>query len=129
MMAKSHIYYILNQYTISYSKYYKPFMENHEYIMENYIVNYIFKNLFPFGESLSIFESYVLLVVHYSLIKLHLIGMSSYHHGLTTEIVIKLIQSFAKAVEHNPQYLKSVIDLLKKNDVTNLAYMVILIKN
>ena len=55
--------------------------------------------------------------------------MSSYHHGLTTEIVIKLIQSFAKAVEHNPQYLKSVIDLLKKNDVTNLAYMVILIKN
>jgi len=125
----SNIDYILNQYTISYSKYYKPFMENHEYIMENYIVNYIFKNLFPFGESLSVFESYVLLVVHYSLIKLHLIGMSSYHHGLTTEIVIKLIQSFAKAVERNPQYLKFVIDLLKKNDVANLAYMVILIKN
>ena len=104
-------------------------MENHEYIMENYIVHYVFKHLFPFEDSLSVFESYVILAVHYSLIKLHLIGMSSYHYGLTTEIVIKLIQSFAKTVEHNQQYLKPVIDLLKKNDVTNLAYMVILIKN
>jgi len=120
---------IMNQYVSSYSKYYKPFMDNHEYIMENYIVNYVFKHLFPFEDSLSVFESYVIFAVHYSLIKLHLIGMSSYHHGLTTEIVIKLIQSFAKTVEHNPQYLKSVIDLLKKNDAANLAYMVILIKN
>jgi lysine-N-methylase len=120
---------IMNQYFSYYSKYYKPFMENHEYIMENYIVHYVFKHLFPFEDSLSVFESYVILAVHYSLIKLHLIGMSSYHYGLTTEIVIKLIQSFAKTVEHNQQYLKSVIDLLKKNDITNLAYMVILIKN
>ena len=120
---------IINQYALAYEKYYKPFMENYEYIMENYIVNYVFKRLFPFEDSLSVFESYVLLVVHYSLIKLHLIGMSSYHNGLTTELVIKLIQSFAKTVEHNPQYLKSVINLLKQNNVTNLAYMVILIKN
>jgi len=120
---------IINQYTLAYSQYYQPFMDHHEYIMENYIVNYVFKNLFPFKDTLSVFEEYVLLVVHYSLIKLHLIGMSAFHHGLTTDIVIKLIQSFAKTVEHNPQYLRAVIDLLNKNEVTNLAYMVILIKN
>jgi lysine-N-methylase len=120
---------IIHQYALSYSKYYQPFMDHHEYIMENYIVNHVFKNLFPFGDSLSVFESYVLLVVHYSLIKLHLIGMSAHHNGLTTDLVIKLIQSFAKTVEHNPQYLKSIIELLKKNEVTNLAYMVILIRN
>lgn len=42
-----------------------------------------------------------MLVVHYALIKLILIGMSSYHKGLTAEPVLKLIQSFAKTVEHN----------------------------
>src|SRR5438094_5660557 len=57
---------IMNQYTISYSKYYKPFMDNHEYIMENYIVNYIFKNLFTFVESILIFVYYVLLTELYS---------------------------------------------------------------
>lgn len=120
---------VINQYVLACSQYYQPFMDRHEYIMENYLVNYVFKNLFPFGGSLSVFEEYVLMVIHYALIKLHLIGMSAYHHGLTTDIVIKLIQSFAKTVEHNPPYLKHVVDLLKKNAVMNLAYMVILIKN
>ena len=49
--------------------------------------------------------------------------------GIGPDIVIKLIQSFAKTVEHNPHYLKLIVDLLKKSEVTNLAYMVILIKN
>jgi lysine-N-methylase len=120
---------IMHQYASAYSQYYQPFIDRHGYIMENYLVNYVFKNLFPFGESLSVFEEYVLLIVHYSLIKLHLIGMSAYHHGLTTDIVIKLIQSLAKTVEHNPQYLRCIRELLKKNEVTNLAYMVVLIKN
>jgi len=120
---------LLHQYIVSYTQYYLPFMEQHEYILENYLVNYVFKNLFPFRGSLSVFDEYVMLVVHYSLIKMHLIGLAGYHQGLTQEIAVKLIQSFAKTVEHNSQYLEFVIDLLKKNDVTNLAYMAILIKN
>ena len=55
--------------------------------------------------------------------------MSACHSGLTTDIVVRLIQSFAKTVEHNPQYLQRIMELLKKYDMTNLAYMVILIKN
>jgi lysine-N-methylase len=119
----------MHQYVASYSSHYQSFMENHDYIMENYIVNYVFKKLFPFAESRSVFEDYALLVVHYSLIKLHLIGMAAYHDGLTPDLVVKLIQSFAKTVEHNPHYLKLIVDVLKKSEVTNLAYMVILIKN
>jgi lysine-N-methylase len=112
-----------------YESCYKPFMDEHEYILENYLVNYVYKNLFPFSGFPTLFDNYVMLVVHYSMIKLHLIGMAGHHKGLNTDLVIKLIQSFSKTVEHNQLFLKGLFDLLKKKGFTTMAYMAILIKN
>lgn len=120
---------VAKTYPEVYVTYYKPFMDEHEYILENYLVNHVYKNMFPFSNFTKLFDSYVMLVVHYSLIKLHLIGMAGHHKGLTMDIVIKLIQSFAKTVEHNQAYLKGLYDLLKKNGFTTMAYMAIMIKN
>lgn len=115
-------------YKKAYEEFYEPFMTEHEYILENYLVNYVFKNLFPLGHK-TLFNDYVMLVIHYSMIKLHLIGMAGFHKGLTTDLVIKLIQSFAKTVEHNNVYLKRIFDLLNANELTTMAYMAILVKN
>ena len=109
--------------------YYRPFMAGHEYILENYLVNYVFKNLFPLGGGKNLFDNYVMMVVHYALIKMPLIGMAAFNRGLTEEVVIKLIYSFARAVEHNPPYLQHVLRLLKDNGYDTMAYMAILIKN
>jgi lysine-N-methylase len=117
------------RYHESWKKYYEPYMENHEYILENYMVNYIFKNLFPFTGEKTLFDAYMMLVIHYSLIKLHLIGMAGYHKGLTDELVVKLVQSFAKTVEHNQKYLNEIADLMKQNGFNTMAYMSILAKN
>ncbi|GGD92199.1 flagellin lysine-N-methylase [Paenibacillus nasutitermitis] len=119
---------ITERYKIAFDDYYEPFMKEHEYILENYLVNHVFKNLFPLGQK-TIFDDYVMMIVHYSMIKLHLIGMSGYHKGLSTELVIKLIQSFAKIVEHNKEFLRKVFKLLNVNEFTTMAYMAILIKN
>ncbi|MEH6888492.1 flagellin lysine-N-methylase [Bacillus sp. JJ864] len=119
---------LTEHYKKAYEEFYEPFMTEHEYILENYLVNYIFKNLFPFGQK-TLFDDYVMLVIHYSMIKLHLIGMAGFHEGLTTDLVIKLIQSFAKTVEHNTVFLKRVLNLLKENEFTTMPYMAILIKN
>ncbi|MEH7302496.1 hypothetical protein V7110_19775, partial [Neobacillus drentensis] len=97
-------------------------------ILENYLVNYVFKNLFPFVKN-NMFEDYVMLIIHYSIIKLHLIGMAGYHNGLTIELVIKLIQSFSKTVEHSNVFLNRVLMLLKDNGFSTMAYMAILLKN
>jgi lysine-N-methylase len=109
--------------------YYRPFMAGREYILENYLVNYVFKNLFPFSGEKNLFENYIMMVVHYALIKMHLIGMAAFHRGLTEEVVIKLIYSFSRTVEHNPPYLQHVLRLLKDNGYNTMAYMAILIKN
>ncbi|SEC34406.1 lysine-N-methylase [Paenibacillus sp. GP183] len=64
------------------------------------------------------------------LIKMHLIGMAGfYKENINTDHVIKLIQSFAKTIEHNALYLRNVMALLKNNEVTTMAYMAIFIKN
>jgi lysine-N-methylase len=103
-------------------------MDEHEYILENYLVNYVYKNLFPLGRK-SVSEDFIMLVVHYSMIKLILIGMSRHHKGLTTELVIKVIQSFAKTVEHNNGFLDKVYSILEEEGFATMGHMAILIKN
>ena len=118
------------RYAEAHDKYYQPFMQQHEYILENYLVNFVFKNLFPINGEKVIFDNYVLLIIHYSMIKMLLIGIAGYHkENFGTKQVIKLIQSFAKGIEHSGEYLKHLQELFKKNGMNNLAYMTILIKN
>ncbi|MCU6792940.1 flagellin lysine-N-methylase [Paenibacillus sp. WQ 127069] len=121
---------IAERYDEAYTKYYLPFMENYEYILENYLVNYVYKNTFPLGMYSSVFDEYVLMVLHYGLIKMHLIGMSRfYKENFNLDLVITLIQSFAKTVEHNNQYIGHIMKLMEKNNYKSMAYMAILIKN
>ncbi|MBP1992648.1 flagellin lysine-N-methylase [Paenibacillus eucommiae] len=121
---------IAERYKYAHDLYFKPLMDQHEYIMENYLVNYVFKNMFPFGGHPSVVDDYIIMVIHYALIKLHLIGMSGFHKdAFCIELVLKLIQSFAKSIEHSPLFLRKVYDLLKNNGYTSMAYMSILIKN
>lgn len=118
------------RYAEAYDTYYKPFMQEHEYILENYLVNYVFKNLFPINGEKHIFDNYVLLIVHYAMIKMLLIGMAGFHKkNFGIDHVIMLIQTFAKVIEHNNAYVKQAFKLLKANNMNSLAYMTILIKN
>ncbi|MDA8228548.1 MAG: flagellin lysine-N-methylase [Desulfitobacterium hafniense] len=112
-----------------YEQYYVPFMLEREYLLENYLVNYIFKSLFPSSPA-NICEEYLIMVVHYSMIKMQLIGLAGYHkESFDEEHIIKLIQSFSKAVEHNTSFISYMIDLLRENNFDSLAHMAILIKN
>lgn len=120
---------IEERYTSAYENYYSPFINQHNYILENYLVNYVFKNTFPLTNSKSMFNAYMMLVLHYSLIKMHLVGISAYNKGLTVELVVKLIQSFAKTVEHSSTYLKNIENLMESNGFNTMAYMAILLKN
>jgi lysine-N-methylase len=86
--------------------------------------------LFPLGSGNNVFEEYIMMVIHYAMIKMHLIGMAGYHKkDFSLNHVVKLIQSFAKTIEHNSLYLREVRELLRKNEYNSMAYMAILIKN
>ncbi len=118
------------RYAAAYEKYYKPFMARHEYILENYLVNFAFKNLFPIQGEKHIFDNYIRLIINYAMIKMLLIGLAGYYQeNFGFDQVVELIQSFAKVIEHNDNFMRQVFQLLKNNNMNTMAYMAILIKN
>lgn len=120
---------IAERYKEAFHNYYKPFMDEHEYILENYVVNHIFKGLFPILSKGDVFQEYVKLIVNYSYIKTLLIGIAGFHQKLDEDIIIKLIYSFSRAIEHNKVFQNDMLNIIKSNDFDTMPYMSILIKN
>ncbi|MCM0626377.1 flagellin lysine-N-methylase [Lysinibacillus sp. OL1_EC] len=81
-------------------EYYKPFFEKNSHILENYLVNYLFKNTLPQNPS-RFAKEYAQVLMCFLFLKATLIGMAGYHQTLSEEMVIKLIQSFTKTLENN----------------------------
>ena len=117
------------RYKDAHDKYYLPFMAKHEYILENYLVNYVFLRHMPLGKYSTIFDEYLMLALHYAMIKMHLIGIAAYHRGLTIDLVVSFIQSFARNIEHDGIYLKWLSEMLRSNNYVSLAHVAIMLKN
>jgi len=99
----------------------RPFFAQYPFILENYLLNYVFRNLFPFGRETSahhtqqgILCEYMLMMAQYVLVHGLLVGIAGRkREAFAEEDVIKLIQSFSKAVEHSPAFLKEVNEFIK----------------
>lgn len=117
---------IKGRFIESLNDFYNPFMKNYEYIYENYLVNYMFKNLFPIS-NMSLLDTYVNLVVHFSVIKMNLVGLCGhYKEDMDDEKVLHFIQSFAKVVEHDTTIVGKLHRYLSENEMNTFAHMVIL---
>lgn len=117
---------IKERFINSLNDYYNPFMKKYEYIYENYLVNYMFKNLFPIS-NMSLMDTYVNLVVHFSIIKMNLVGLCGhYKEEMDDEKVLHFIQSFAKVVEHDSFIVDKLHKYLSENEMNTFAHMVIL---
>jgi len=118
------------------AKYYRPFFERQLHILENYLLNYIYRTLFPFGREASahytpqsIFGEYMLMLSQFALIKGLMIGMAGhYREEFGEDHVVKLVQSFSKAVEHNPNSLKEISRFMEERNLCNPEGMAALLK-
>ncbi|WP_416044601.1 flagellin lysine-N-methylase [Clostridium tyrobutyricum] len=126
---KSNIEDIVKLYRESYLDIYEPFMKDHEYILENLLVNHVFSKLFSINSKEGVFDDYMKLVIYYSLIKMLLIGMAVYNKKLDENVIIRLVYSFSRAIEHNNVFFNNTFKLFKQNGYNTMAYMAILIKN
>lgn len=104
-----------------------PFIRRHEHLFENYLVNYMFRTLFPYGRKQrdlkvvldssgeSMRSAYLLLGAHYAIIRAMLIGMAGLHQdNLSMEHVVKLVQSCTKAFQHSNSFSEVVLRCLAK---------------
>lgn len=86
-----------------YHTYYKPFLEEYGYMIENYFVNYIIERGVPV-DTASPIESIERLKAYEKLIRMHLIGMALVEEKLTPEILVLCIQSISKTFDHHEVY-------------------------
>jgi len=116
------------RYSLSSRGYFLSFDQRHEHLFENYLVNYIFRTVFPYRSRLpeqnfaidssraSMRHSFVLLAVHYAIIRTLLIGMAALHkENLNVEHAAKLVQSYSKAFLHSSSFEAAAIEYLEKN--------------
>lgn len=117
-------------------QYLRPFLDGHPYLLENYLLNYIYRTLFPFGREASahitpqdIFSEFLLLAAQYSVVQGLLVGLAGhYREQFGVQHVVKLIQAFSKAMEHNPSFLVQSNEFLRTRNLANPQGMVTLLK-
>ncbi len=125
------------KYDSSYQRYYAPFFEIHPYILENYLINTIFRELFPFGTK--VFDpaatqeperEYTLMATKFALIKGLLIGVAGcYQESFSTAHVVQTIQTVFKHFEHNPKHLDMARQLLVSQKLDNARGLTMLLRN
>jgi lysine-N-methylase len=118
-------------------RYYRPFLQAHESLLENYLIHYVFKNLFPFGRRASsyytpqgIFTEYELLAAHYVLVNGLLTGMAGYYEtAFNVGHVVKLVQSLSKTMEHSPALLRDIAQFIQSRDPKRIKGIAVLLRS
>ncbi|MBN1051033.1 FliB family protein [Clostridium botulinum] len=110
------------EYINAFEKYTDMYIENNSYIFENYMVNFIYNNLFPFSESDFMFEGYIMLLFRYSLMRFYLVGKYIHNGKDSVEDMIEFIQVFIKAVEHDKNYRSEILEYIKENNFDNMEF-------
>ena len=76
-------------------------IEKYSYILENYLVNQIFKDLIPFNRGESLNLSINILINSYKIIKAYIVGIALNNKEINEDLIIRVIQSLSKDIEPN----------------------------
>ena len=124
-------------YADAQQRYFAPFFEKHPYILENYLINTIFRCQFPFGRKdgqlvlqPQMGREFALLATQFALIKGLLIGVAGFHkENFSAADVVRTVQSVSKHFEHHPQFLDRVHALLVSTGRDNPHGLTMLLRN
>lgn len=118
-------------------RYHRPFFARFPHMLENYLVNFMYQNLFPYGRegsadftAQSMFAEYIQMTTLFAWINSLLIGIAGdAKEAFSEEHVVRTIQSLSRTVEHYPDVLRSIRDDIRSRGLDNLQGMAILLKN
>lgn len=127
------------RYGHAYRDYYAPFMDRHEYLLENYLVSYAYKTVFPFAWSngdVSVEHNqdpahrYMVMASYYSIAKAVMIGLSGkYKSDFGIHHVVRCIHSSSRAFEHCISYPPHLLQILAGKGLTSASQMAILTRS
>ncbi len=121
----------LSRYLSSETEYLRPYLRTQPQVLENYLLNYVYRSLFPFGRSASvhytprsIFDEYILMATQYVWVYGLLAGVAGhYRQSFSAEHVIHTMQSLARAVEHDPGHATRTVEYMKSRGLADMGAM------
>jgi lysine-N-methylase len=124
-------------YAAAHDRYYAPFFEKHPWILENYLINTIFRCRFPFGSDWaktgatpSMTRESALLTAQFALIKGLLIGVAGFHREeFSSAHVVHTVQAASKHFEHHTEFLTRAHALLVEKRMDGQLRLAILLRN
>ena len=116
-------------YIKAFEDYTKNFINNNSYIFENYLVNFMYIYLFPFSETESIFDGYIMLLTRYSFIRFYLVGKYLFNKYDSKEDIVEFIHVFSKVIGHHKTYLVDLLSYIKENKLDNIEFAKMLLPN
>lgn len=131
---------ILTAYSDASRLYFKPFVEEHPHVLENYVINHIFKNHYPFTnprdrhsdlqqEQPDAEVEHLVLSVHLAVIQTLLVGIAGYYReAFDSTHVIKLVQSFARTFEHSRESQSQLKAFLLTHQLNRLGGIAVLLQ-
>ncbi len=127
----------IDRYESAYREIYAPFFARRPHILENYLLNQMFRQLFPFDTVLfnpaatpDCAESFARLATQFALIKGILIGVAGFYAERFSQAhVVQAVQTVSRHFEHSPQFLEAAAALLNARNMNNAAGLTMLIRN
>ncbi|MBQ3444684.1 MAG: hypothetical protein IJG33_15740 [Selenomonadaceae bacterium] len=104
----------------------KDFLEKHSPFLENYLVNELFYDFYPWKFiDQSITKNYAVFLISYKIFEL--ITFATIHSGLDSkEDLLAMVDWFMMKTDHNPDLYKRFLELLAGIDDTYLLMMALL---
>jgi lysine-N-methylase len=125
------------RYLEVHDRYYAPFIHAHPHILENYLINAIFRCRFPFGIEWarngsvpSMSREFVQLTAQFTLMKGLLIGVAGYHREqFSVDDVVLTIQAASKHFDHHLDFLKDAHALLVESGMDGARGLGVMLRN
>jgi lysine-N-methylase len=118
---------ILSTYSQAHAAYYQPYFQDRQYIFENYLVNDVIIRLFPFTRGVYL-DLYREMVCNLAIIQVLLVGMAGHHQGLTDDLVLQAMQTFARKANHNRDHFDALLRSLHANQQDSFIHTMWLLK-
>jgi len=97
-----------------------------EYVLEQFLINEIFKDWFPFGED-TMWNHYLSLILHFTVLRIHFMSIIMETSKLNDVDIIESVHLYIRSSLHRKSYINSILDYAKDNDMNDLASVVLML--
>jgi lysine-N-methylase len=127
----------VSRYAEAYQRDFTPFFRRHPRMLENLLVNAVFRDAFPFGKALTPagghpqpVKEFAMLAIQFALIKGLLIGIAGARgRRLSSADAVKAVQIASRLFEHNPRFLRDAYAALERRGLTDARGLTMLLRN